>query len=121
MYRVVKTIKGRKYVYLQRTYRVGGKMKTESRYVGPVARVVRAVASRIPTLNDFVPDVGQARSIDSYVEKTQAATEAAQADAAPVSGDARASRVARDPARSRCPSSRYPLRRSWIRPHCRRC
>jgi hypothetical protein len=34
-YRVVKTIRGRRYIYLQRTRREGGKVKTESKYVGP--------------------------------------------------------------------------------------
>jgi hypothetical protein len=72
MYRVVKTIKGRKYVYLQRSYRVGGKVKTESRYVGPLARAVSAVAARIPTLDDFLPDVGEARTADRYVDKQAA-------------------------------------------------
>ena len=36
-YQVVKTIKGRRYTYLQRTYRAGGQVKTENRYVGPLA------------------------------------------------------------------------------------
>ena len=36
-YRVVKTIKGHPYVYQQRTWREGKKVRTESRYVGPVA------------------------------------------------------------------------------------
>lgn len=35
-YEVKKTIKGRSYRYRQRTYRVAGKVKTESRYLGPV-------------------------------------------------------------------------------------
>jgi antirestriction protein ArdC len=34
-YRVVKTIKGHRYVYLQRTWREGKHVRTESRYVGP--------------------------------------------------------------------------------------
>ena len=33
-YRVVKTIKGHHYVYLQRTWREGKHVRTESRYVG---------------------------------------------------------------------------------------
>ena len=36
MYRVVKTIGGRRYVYEQETYRQRGKVKTRSRYLGPV-------------------------------------------------------------------------------------
>lgn len=35
-YRVIKTIKGRRYVYEQETYRAGGKVRTKSRYIGPV-------------------------------------------------------------------------------------
>lgn len=35
-YRVVKTLKGRRYVYDQETYRHRGKVKTRSRYIGPV-------------------------------------------------------------------------------------
>ena len=36
-YRVIKRIKGRQYVYEQSSYRVGNKVKTKSRYIGPVA------------------------------------------------------------------------------------
>ena len=36
-YRVVKTIKGHPYVYQQRTWREGKRVRTESRYVGPAA------------------------------------------------------------------------------------
>jgi hypothetical protein len=35
-YTVVKTIKGHRYEYLQRTWREGKKVRTESRYLGPV-------------------------------------------------------------------------------------
>jgi hypothetical protein len=35
-YEVIKTIGGRRYRYLQKTYRVGGKVKTKSIYLGPV-------------------------------------------------------------------------------------
>jgi hypothetical protein len=34
-YSVVKTIKGHRYEYLQRTWREGRHVRTESRYVGP--------------------------------------------------------------------------------------
>jgi hypothetical protein len=34
-YTVVKTIKGHRYEYLQRTWREGKKVRTESRYIGP--------------------------------------------------------------------------------------
>lgn len=35
-YIVIKTIKGRQYCYQQRTYRHGGKVRTETIYIGPV-------------------------------------------------------------------------------------
>jgi hypothetical protein len=35
-YRVVKAIKGRRYLYEQRTWRDGGRVRTESRYIGPL-------------------------------------------------------------------------------------
>jgi hypothetical protein len=34
-YRVVKTVKGRRYIYEQRTWREGTRVRTESRYIGP--------------------------------------------------------------------------------------
>ncbi len=34
-YRVVKTIKGHRYIYEQRTWREGKRVRTQSRYVGP--------------------------------------------------------------------------------------
>ena len=34
-YKVVKTIKGHRYIYEQRTWREGKHVRTESRYVGP--------------------------------------------------------------------------------------
>lgn len=34
---VIKTIKGRQYCYLQRSYREGGRVRTESLYLGPVS------------------------------------------------------------------------------------
>jgi hypothetical protein len=36
-YRVIKTIKGHRYEYLQRTWREGKKVRTESHYIGPAA------------------------------------------------------------------------------------
>ena len=36
-YRVIKTIRGRKYVYLQKTQRVGRSVKTINKYVGPAS------------------------------------------------------------------------------------
>lgn len=36
-YQVVKTINGRQYLYLQMTYRQGGKVKTKNKYLGPAS------------------------------------------------------------------------------------
>lgn len=36
-YRVIKTVKGIAYEYEQRSYRLGGQVKTESRYIGPAS------------------------------------------------------------------------------------
>jgi hypothetical protein len=36
-YHVVKTVKGHRYLYLQRSWREGTRVRTESRYVGPVS------------------------------------------------------------------------------------
>ena len=41
-YIVVRTIKGRQYRYLQRSYRDGKKVKTVSEYLGPVGAILRA-------------------------------------------------------------------------------
>ena len=41
-YKVVKTIKGHRYVYEQRTWREGKHVRTESRYVGPAESDLRA-------------------------------------------------------------------------------
>ncbi len=41
MYIVIKTIKGRQYQYQQRTYREGGRVRTESIYIGPVGGGIR--------------------------------------------------------------------------------
>ena len=50
-YHVIKTIKGHRYLYKQRTFRVGGKVCTESHYLGPAgasdfARVTREITTR---------------------------------------------------------------------------
>ena len=36
-YQCVKTVKGHRYLYLQMSYREGGKVKTKSKYLGPVS------------------------------------------------------------------------------------
>jgi hypothetical protein len=40
-YRVIKTVKGHRYEYLQRSWREGKKVRTESRYLGPAAPLER--------------------------------------------------------------------------------
>jgi hypothetical protein len=35
VYRIIKTVKSRRYIYEQRTWREGKRVRTESRYVGP--------------------------------------------------------------------------------------
>jgi hypothetical protein len=44
-YRVVKTIKGHQYVYLQQTYRVGNRVYTRNRYIGPAGSEAGGAAS----------------------------------------------------------------------------
>jgi hypothetical protein len=46
-YIVIKTIKGRRYRYRQRTWREGGRMRTKSEYIGPVGEENRGVRSRV--------------------------------------------------------------------------
>ena len=36
MYTVIKTVKGRRYLYEQRTWREGKRVRTQSRYIGPL-------------------------------------------------------------------------------------
>ena len=48
-YQVVKTINGRKYLYRQRTYRAGGRVRTESQYVGAVDESGRAAVLTLTT------------------------------------------------------------------------
>ena len=52
-YRVIKTIKGRRYIYEQRTWREGRRVRTECRYIGPAdgAPRRRRLARRIA---DFI-------------------------------------------------------------------
>jgi hypothetical protein len=49
-YRVIKTVKGHRYEYLQRTWREGKKVRTESRYIGPSDE---AAGTRPPRASDF--------------------------------------------------------------------
>jgi ADP-Ribosyltransferase in polyvalent proteins len=51
-YKVIKTIKGRRYHYLQRTHRQGKHVRTENKYIGPVNDAARPTYYH-GTLNDF--------------------------------------------------------------------
>lgn len=56
--RVIKTVKGRPYAYLQRSFRDGGTVRTESRYLGPASAVDRpagAPADPPPAPPDATP------------------------------------------------------------------
>jgi hypothetical protein len=50
-YRVIKTVKGRRYEYLQRSWREGKKVRTESRYIGPAGD--GNATARPPQASDF--------------------------------------------------------------------
>jgi hypothetical protein len=52
-YIVVKTIKGRQYRYQQRTYRQGGKVRTETIYLGPVGGGIRRKGV-LRSVGDFI-------------------------------------------------------------------
>jgi hypothetical protein len=72
-YRVVKTIKGHRYLYEQRTWREGKHVRTQSRYVGragegSTVRADRAAAYQTLTIP---PDL-QARSVASTAEPREA-------------------------------------------------
>jgi len=61
-YQVVKTIKGRPYLYKQRTFRVGSRVRTESHYQGPasgaeVQRITREIASRDQVRREVQPEL----------------------------------------------------------------
>lgn len=53
-YTVTKKRRGRSYLYRQRTYRAGGKVRTESQYIGPVDGV--SVAESAPERQTVEPD-----------------------------------------------------------------
>ena len=54
-YRVVKTINGRRYLYWQKTYRVGRSVKTLNKYIGPATGAVSAFAPPASG-SSFFPD-----------------------------------------------------------------
>ena len=53
-YRVTKTIKGRKYDYWQKTYRVGDSVKTLNQYIGPNANPPRRPSMKSVMANKTV-------------------------------------------------------------------
>ena len=56
-YSVVKTIKGRQYLYRQRTYRFGGKVRTESQYVGAFGDGAAGAVVDITSLDEIAPQM----------------------------------------------------------------
>ncbi len=58
-YTVTKTIKGRKYTYRQRTWREGGKVRTQSVYVGPASDVAVATAETAPPVDPIIMEIQQ--------------------------------------------------------------
>jgi hypothetical protein len=52
-YSVIKTIKGHRYEYLQRTWREGKKVRTESVYIGPAEVAQGSAPGRPPRESDF--------------------------------------------------------------------
>ena len=56
-YRVVKTIKGHRYVYEQRTWREGKRVRTENRYIGPEGGDGRAAGGSPVTTTPRFPAV----------------------------------------------------------------
>jgi antirestriction protein ArdC len=70
-YRVVKTIKGHRYVYLQRTWREGKHVRTESRYVGPADAGCRTPGKRENRPESQPEPVNTTRALTSeLVEET---------------------------------------------------
>ena len=70
-YQVIKTINGRKYLYLQTTYRENGKVKTKNKYLGPAVnnisfssepRAIETIVEKLEeaqTLRDILKDLVQ--------------------------------------------------------------
>jgi hypothetical protein len=51
---VIKTIRGRAYLYRQRSTRVGGKVVTKSTYIGPVGGTVRRRKGVLGRIGEFI-------------------------------------------------------------------
>src|SRR4051812_33731461 len=70
-YRVVKTIKGHRYLYLQRTWREGKHVRTESRYIGPADTIDSGVATT-DVSGELEPLAAEARKYKSAEEFVKA-------------------------------------------------
>ena len=57
MYTVIKTIKGRRYIYEQRTWREGRRVRTQSRYLGP-----------LEVVSEPAPKKSLARRVGEFIE-----------------------------------------------------
>lgn len=75
-YRVIKTVKGRRYIYEQRTWREGKRVRTESRYIGPAddgvrrKRVARKIAEFIKmNLAREKPVIDEDKMLKDYNER----------------------------------------------------
>lgn len=65
-YQVIKTVKGRKYRYRQRSFRVNGKVRTESKYLGPVEEAVSTKADERSEANIEPADSAVANPSENY-------------------------------------------------------
>ncbi len=80
-YRVVKTIKGHRYLYRQRTYREGGKVRTQSQYIGPMNAEAE---TRSGTLRNPPPDVTPQFDIQKEVNTTEIQPDRPEEPARPI-------------------------------------
>ena len=79
MARIIKTVKGRQYAYEQTSYRVGKKVRTKSKYLGPVRRMTRAIGAFIEAnrTRGFINEEEALRAFNERVDKEKAAQVAA--------------------------------------------
>lgn len=68
-YEVIKTINGRRYRYLQRSYREGGKVRTQSTYLGPVDGGRRRKSGILAVLDDLVRKTEPVESEEQLQER----------------------------------------------------
>ncbi len=69
--RVIKTIKGRQYLYEQQSYRVNGKVKTETRYLGAVDSFTGAARIEAKTVAKTMDAIKGATNISPEVKGTE--------------------------------------------------